>query len=57
MGAEHLLADKGYDTEAIVAQAVEQKMSQVIPPKRACPEFCVNGADIKYRRGDLRTRW
>ncbi len=23
----------------------------------ACPEFCVNGADIKYRRGDLRTRW
>ncbi len=24
---------------------------------RACPEFCVNGADIKYRRGDLRTRW
>ena len=26
-------------------------------PYRACPEFCVNGADIKYRRGDLRTRW
>ena len=24
---------------------------------RACPEFCVNGADIKYRRDDLRTRW
>ena len=23
----------------------------------ACPEFCVNGADIKYLRGDLRTRW
>ena len=23
----------------------------------ACPEFCVNGADIKYRRCDLRTRW
>ena len=23
----------------------------------ACPEFCVNGADIKYRRGGLRTRW
>jgi transposase len=33
MGAEHLLADKGYDTDAIVAQAVEQKMSPVIPPK------------------------
>ena len=24
---------------------------------RACPEFCVNGADIKYRRGDLQTQW
>ena len=23
----------------------------------ACPNFCVNGADIKYRRCDLRTRW
>jgi hypothetical protein len=25
-------------------------------PQGACPEFCVNGADIKYRRDDLRTR-
>ena len=23
----------------------------------ACPEFCVNGSDIKDRRGGLRTRW
>jgi hypothetical protein len=33
-------------------QKFEHKM-----PARACPEFCVNGADIKYRRCDLRTRW
>lgn len=25
--------------------------------ERACLEFCVNGAGVKYRRGDLRTRW
>jgi len=29
-----LLADKGYDTDAIVAQAQEQGMQVVIPPKR-----------------------
>ena len=33
MSAEHLLADKGYDTDAIVAQAHAQKMNPVIPPK------------------------
>ena len=33
MRAEHLLADKGYDTDAIVTQAIAQKMSPVIPPK------------------------
>ena len=33
MSAQHLLADKGYDTDAIVAQATAQKMSPVIPPK------------------------
>ena len=33
MSAGHLLADKGYDTDAIVTQAIAQKMSPVIPPK------------------------
>ena len=33
MSAEHLRADKGYDTDAIVAQAIAQKMNPVIPPK------------------------
>lgn len=33
MSAEHLLADKGYDSDAIVAQAKLQGMSPVIPPR------------------------
>jgi hypothetical protein len=33
MSAEHLLADKGYDTDAMVAQAISQKMDPVIPSK------------------------
>ena len=32
--AEHLLADKGYDSDAIVAQAKGQDMSVVIPPRK-----------------------
>jgi Transposase and inactivated derivatives len=32
--AEKLLADKGYDTDAILAQAEKQGMSPVIPPKK-----------------------
>ena len=32
--AEHLLADKGYDTDAILAQAAAQGMAAVIPPKK-----------------------
>ena len=32
--AEALLADKGYDTDAIIEQAVRQGMEAVIPPKR-----------------------
>jgi transposase len=32
--AEHLLADKGYDTDAILEQAKDQGMSAVIPPKK-----------------------
>jgi transposase len=32
--AEHLLADRGYDTDAIVEQAMHQGMAAVIPPKK-----------------------
>lgn len=34
MRAEHLIADKGYDSDAIVEQAGAQGMSAVIPPRR-----------------------
>jgi IS5 family transposase len=32
--AEALLADKGYDTDAILEQAKDQGMEPVIPPKK-----------------------
>ncbi len=32
--AEHLLADRGYDTNAILEQAARQGMSPVIPPRK-----------------------
>jgi len=32
--AEHLLADRGYDSDAIVRQAGAQGMCVVIPPKK-----------------------
>ena len=34
MTAEHLLADKGYDSDAIIDQARSQGMKPVIPPKK-----------------------
>jgi len=34
LSAEHLLADKGYDTDAILEQAKSQGMNPVIPPKK-----------------------
>jgi len=34
LDAEHLLADKGYDRDAVVAQAEAQGMNVVIPPRR-----------------------
>ena len=33
IAAEHLLADRGYDTNAIVAEAEAQGMEAVIPPR------------------------
>ena len=32
--AQYLLADKGYDSNAIIAQALEQGMDPVIPPRK-----------------------
>jgi transposase len=32
--AQYLLADKGYDSDAIVAKAESQQMEVVIPPKK-----------------------
>ena len=32
--AEHLLADKGYDSDAIIAQATGQGMKAQIPPRK-----------------------
>ncbi len=34
LSAEHLLADKGYDTDALLEQAKSQGMNPVIPPKK-----------------------
>jgi transposase len=34
LDAQHLLADKGYDTDAILAKAKSQHMEVVIPPKK-----------------------
>jgi transposase len=34
LSADFLLADRGYDTNPILAQAALQQMTPVIPPKR-----------------------
>lgn len=34
IAAHHLLADRGYDTNAILEQAAKQGISPVIPPKK-----------------------
>ena len=34
IAAEHLLADRGYDTNAILELAAQQGMKAVIPPKK-----------------------
>lgn len=34
LSAEHLLADRGYDSDAIVTLAQEQGMTAVIPPRK-----------------------
>lgn len=34
IAAEHLIADKGYDSDAIVEQATSRGMNVVIPPRK-----------------------
>ena len=34
LSAEHLLADRGYDTNAILEQAARQGINPVIPPRK-----------------------
>ncbi len=34
ISAEHLLTDKGYDSDAIVEQAIAQGMTPAIPPRK-----------------------
>jgi transposase len=34
MDADHLLADRGYDSDTIINQAQKQRMEVVIPPKK-----------------------
>lgn len=34
IAAQHLLADRGYDTNAILEQAAQQAINPVIPPKK-----------------------
>jgi len=34
IAAEHVLADRGYDTNAILEKAVQQGMQAVIPPRK-----------------------
>jgi transposase len=34
LSAEHLLADRGYDSDAIVKQAIQQGMKVQIPPRK-----------------------
>jgi len=46
LSADYLLADRGYDTNAILVQAQSQGMSAVIPPKK-------NRKDQRYYDKDL----
>lgn len=54
LDAQYLLADKGYDTDAVVAQAEASQMAVVIPPKKIVPslvrmiEICT-GIDIWWK--------
>jgi transposase len=48
--AEQLLADKGYDSDAIVAQAEAQGMQPVIPPRKNRKHQRIYDKDLyKYR--------
>jgi transposase len=44
--AEQLLADRGYDSDAIVNQANQQGMQVVIPPRKNRKELRIYDADL-----------
>ena len=46
-----------HELDSVWKAEVQLPQGLPVPQIRACPEFCVNGADIKYRRGDLQTQW
>ncbi len=46
ISTEHLLADKGYDSDAIVAQAASQGMKAQIPPRKNRKEQRVYDKDL-----------
>jgi transposase len=50
MTAEHLLADKGYDSDAIVEQAKKQGMKAVIPPRKNRKEQRAYDKDLYKHR-------
>ena len=50
MTAEHLLADKGYDSDAIVEQAKKQGMNAVIPPRKNRKEQRAYDKDLYKHR-------
>ncbi len=50
MAADHLIADRGYDTDAILQQAATQGMNAVIPPKKNRKEQHPYDADLYKAR-------
>lgn len=48
--AEQLLADRGYDSDAIVHQAIQQGMSVVIPPRKNRKELREYDAELYKSR-------
>lgn len=44
--AEHLLADRGYDSDSLIEHAKAQNMAPVIPPKKNCKAQCDYDKDL-----------
>jgi len=48
--AQHLLADKGYDSEAIIRLALDQNMDPVIPPRKNRKDQRIYDKELYKRR-------